>query len=360
MERALSAPGKLFLSGEYAVLWGGAARVLAVGPRTAALVRRRQDTRVQVLLEEGRLEGRTTPFGVAWEGAVPAGFSFVARTLDEALRAHGREALGLQLAVAPSATGANGQKLGMGGSACATVLAAEAARFVLAERFDALKIALAAHAAGQGGKGSGGDVAASFAGGVLRYRRYDVSALAAASNTGRYGAALLAAPPVDLWRLAAPRVAMAYAFTGASASTRVLIAQVEAQLAEEGRQRFVERSDALGHAVEEGLAGGDFQAFREAVAAQHALLLTLGPLETEGMRRVLALAGAYGCAGKLSGAGGGDGCILFAPGVEAREELLAGLAARGLHAFALEPEPGVRGEARADARLAQWLDAAGT
>ena len=65
MERALSAPGKLFLSGEYAVLWGGAARVLAVGPRTAALVRSRQDTRVQVLLEEGRLDGRATPFGVA-------------------------------------------------------------------------------------------------------------------------------------------------------------------------------------------------------------------------------------------------------------------------------------------------------
>ena len=39
MERALSAPSKLFLCGEYAVLWGGAARVLAVGPRAEALVR---------------------------------------------------------------------------------------------------------------------------------------------------------------------------------------------------------------------------------------------------------------------------------------------------------------------------------
>ncbi|MBF5042586.1 phosphomevalonate kinase [Aggregicoccus sp. 17bor-14] len=358
MERALSAPGKLFLSGEYAVLWGGVARVLAVGPRTHALVRRRQDTRVQVVLEEGRLEGRATPFGVAWEGAVPAGFAFVARTLDEALRAHGRDALGLQLAVAPSAVGANGHKLGMGGSACATVLAAEGARSVLSERFDALKLALASHAAGQGGKGSGGDVAASFAGGVLRYRRYDVAALLSASNSSRYGAALLEAPPVDLWRLPAPRVAMAYAFTGASASTRVLITQVETQLEAEGRARFMQRSDALGLAVEEGLAGGDFRAFREAVEAQHALLLELGPLETEGMRRVLALAGSYGCAGKLSGAGGGDGCILFAPSQEARAELLEGLAARGLYALPLEPEAGVRGEAHADPRLTQWLEAA--
>ncbi|MDQ3274735.1 MAG: phosphomevalonate kinase, partial [Actinomycetota bacterium] len=38
MQRALSAPGKLFLAGEYAVLWGGTARIAAVGPRTFASV----------------------------------------------------------------------------------------------------------------------------------------------------------------------------------------------------------------------------------------------------------------------------------------------------------------------------------
>ena len=44
MDRTLSAPGKLFLTGEYAVLWGGVARVLAVGPRVHALVRPRTDS----------------------------------------------------------------------------------------------------------------------------------------------------------------------------------------------------------------------------------------------------------------------------------------------------------------------------
>lgn len=197
MERALSAPGKLFVSGEYAVLWGGVSRVAAVAPRTSALVRTRTDSQVHLCLEEGTLAGRTTPRGVRWEREVPAGFAFVARTVDEALRAHGRESVGFDLAISPSAVGPNGKKLGMGGSACATVLASEAARFVLEERYDALKLALVAHALGQGGKGSGGDVAASFAGGVLRYRRYEVSALAEAANTGRFRAALLEAPPVD-------------------------------------------------------------------------------------------------------------------------------------------------------------------
>lgn len=357
MERALSAPGKLFISGEYAVLWGGVSRVAAVGPRTAALVRRRADSRVNVCVEEGTLAGWTTPRGVRWEREVPPGFSFVARTLDEVLRLHGREGVGFDLAVAPSAVGPNGLKLGMGGSACATVLAADAARFVLEEKFDSLKVALVAHAAAQGGKGSGGDVVASHAGGVVRYRRYEVKGLIDSSNTGGYRAALDAAPAVDVWRLPVPRVSMGYAFTGESASTRVLISQVEARMGEAGRQAFVERSNALGQEIETGLGGGDFRAFGEAVREQHALLQELGPLETEPMQRVLSLASAYGCVGKQSGAGGGDGCILFAPDAQQRAALLEGIRARGFHTLELEGEGGVRGEAQPEPRLRAWLDA---
>jgi phosphomevalonate kinase len=357
MERALSAPGKLFVSGEYAVLWGGVARVAAVAPRTAALVRRRADARVHVCLEEGTLKGSTTPKGVRWEGEVPPGFAFVARTLDEALRAHGRQSVGFELALAPSAVGPGGLKLGMGGSACATVLAADAARFILEDRFDTLKLALVAHALGQGGNGSGGDVAASFAGGVLRYRRYEVSALMTASNAGGFRSALQESPPVDVWRLPSPKVALAYAFTGESASTRVLISQVEARRDEAARQTFVARSDALGHEIETGLGGADFRALKEAVTAQQALLQELGPTETEAIRRILAIASSYGCAGKQSGAGGGDGCILFAPSTDARAELMKGLEARGFHSMTLDVEPGLRGEGQADPRLRAWLDA---
>jgi len=186
MNRALSAPGKLFLSGEYAVLWGGTARIAAVGPRTGALVRRRPDREVHVALADGRLVGAATPLGVGWPGKVPAAFEFVARALDLALRAHARESLGFELALAPGAT-ALGYKLGVGGSARAAVLAAEAARFILEERFDTLKLALLAHRVAQG-SGSGGDVAAIFAGGVIRYRRYDVRPLLEAASPRRWPA----------------------------------------------------------------------------------------------------------------------------------------------------------------------------
>ncbi|MBX5481943.1 MAG: phosphomevalonate kinase [Myxococcaceae bacterium] len=355
MQRALSAPGKLFLSGEYAVLWGGTARIGAVGPRTAALVRRRADRDIHLVLAEGRIVGTTTPVGVRWKGDVPPGFFFAARTLDEALRAHGAEALGFELAIAPSPTSPDGHKLGMGGSACATVLAAEAARFVLEDRYDALKLALLAHGKAQQLKGSGGDVAAIFAGGIVRYRRYAIDALVRASDSGRLAAALAESPPVDLWRLPSPKVHLAYAFTRKSASTRVLIGEVESRLGEEGRVAFVRTSDQLGDQLEEGLLRGDFAAVREAARELEVALASLGPLETEAMRQVIALAETCGCAGKLSGAGGGDGCILFAPDEDALHALTATLAARGFHAFALSQEPGLRGEGSADPELLSWL-----
>lgn len=357
MERALSAPGKLFLSGEYAVLWGGTARIAAVEPRCQALVRRRADRQVHLLLESGRLAGQATPLGVNWKGEVPADFHFVARAVDLAFRAHGAESLGFTLALSPSERAADGAKLGIGSSARATVLAAEASRFVLEARFDALKLALVAHASAQGGKGSGGDVAASFAGGVVRYRRYPVEGFLAAAGSGLLTSLLSTAPPVDLWRLSTVKACLAFAFTGESRSTTGLIGDVEARLDAPMRQRFVERSDALGEALEAAVVSGDLVAVREAVEGLRGLLAELGPLETEPMRRIVAIAEAYGCAAKQSGAGGGDGCIVFCPDAEVRASLVEALGARGFLSRPLEISAGLRGEALESPLLGSWLAA---
>ncbi len=357
VQRALSAPGKLFLSGEYAVLWGGTARIAAVGPRTQAFVRRRADREVHVVLDEGRLVGHATHIGVGWGGEVPEGFRFVARTLDEALRAHGREVLGLELALAPSPMAPNGRKLGLGGSARATVLAAEAVRFVLEEKFDALKLSLLAHGKAQGLKGSGGDVAAIYAGGIVRYRRYDVGPLAQASGTGALAAALAGSPAVDLWRLPSPKVHLSYAFTEQSASTRLLITEVERRLGEDGRAAFVAETDGWGEVLERGILEGRFELIAEATERLEALLAGLGPLETEPMRQIVALARTHGSAGKMSGAGGGDGCILFSPDEQAQRATLEALGSRGFYTFPLTLEQGIRGEAAPDPLLTSWLRA---
>ncbi len=357
MQRALSAPGKLFLAGEYAVLWGGAARLCAVGPRVSALVRRRADREVHVVLRDGRLVGRTTPAGARWEGGeVPEAYRFVARAIDEALRAVGKEPLGFDFAVAPSPVSPEGRKLGFGGSALATVLASEASRFVLEGKFDALKLALLSHASAQGGRGSGADVACSFAGGIVRYRRFEVAPLMDASTAGTLGAALSGSPPVEVWKLPAPKLALGYAYTRQSASTPKMVTKVEAQLSREARARFVVQSDAHGDALERGLSSGDFALVRDAVEALQVLLATLGQgVLTEEMAQIIALCRTVGASAKLSGAGGGDGCVLFAPDEGVLTAAVEALGARGFHAFPLTVEGGLRGEASASPALLQWL-----
>lgn len=337
------------------MLWGGTARIAAVGPRGTALVRRREDREVHLAIDGGRLRGFATPLGVNWNGSPPKEFSFAARALSAAVRMHGKEALGFELALSPSPLEPAGGKPGLGGSARATLLAAEAARYILEERFDALKLAVVAHWEVQGGKGSGGDIAAIFAGGMIRYRRYPLERLDDARKRGDLIAALAGAPSVDIWRLPVAPVSLSYAFSGDSASTPNLIAEVESWMPPPRREKFVDRSEVLGDSLEKAIAAGNFEAIREAVEGLHALLRGLGPLETEPMRRILAIARTYGACGKISGAGGGDGCILFSPDADSQGAMLEGFKARGIWALSMPLEPGLRGELQTDETLQSWL-----
>ena len=92
----------------------------------------------------------------------------------------------------------------------------------------------------------------------------------------------------------------------------------------------------------------------ESTAGLQELLGSLGPLETETIARILALARSAGCAGKMSGAGGGDGCVLFAPDAVTAKGLLDSLRARGIQAFELSIEGGLRGEPGSRG-LERWL-----
>ncbi len=355
MERTLSAPGKLFLSGEYAVLWGGTARVAAVGPRLHALVRTRVDRQVDVVLASGRLSGAATPAGVHWNQKVPEEFHFAATTFDLALRLAGTEGPGFSVAFESSPT-LDGQKLGMGSSARATVLAAEAARVGLEARFDALKLALVAHADAQLGKGSGGDVAACFAGGIVRYRKYEAAGLLAAAHRGGLMVAMEQSGPVELERIGEPAFPLVFAFSGQSASTTGLVSEVERRLDTKGRLRFVERSDGLGDALEHGLLRKDFGAVEAASNELQALLWELGVTRDEALERILLLARTFGCVGKQSGAGGGDGAVIFAPHEAAQRELTDALRARDIYAVAVSPERGLQGEVTRQPELKSWLD----
>jgi phosphomevalonate kinase len=265
--------------------------------------------------------------------------------------------LGFELALSPSPQAPDGRKLGFGGSASATLLSGELGRFILEESFDPLKLALLVHGTAQGRLGSGADVAAVFAGGVVRYRRYSLEKLFNGSTSGQLSSALAQAPAVDLRRLPTPPLNLSYAFSGESASTPALIAEVERRVSPDSRARFVSNSDQLGEALERAILTQDFASLRQSVSELQGLLASLGGLQTEPLRRMVAIARSYGGAAKMSGAGGGDGCILFSPDAEAQRAMIEGLRARGFWCTPLSLEAGLRGEPHADEKLRAWLNA---
>jgi phosphomevalonate kinase len=140
-----TAPGKLIVTGEYAVLDGAPAIVIAVDRR--AIARRNATPR------------GSSPFLLAVADEITARRG----AADPAARA------ALEVSVDSTAFYDRMTKLGLGSSAAVTV-AATALALGTADRHEILEIALAAHARAQGplcARGSGADIAASVHGGTI-------------------------------------------------------------------------------------------------------------------------------------------------------------------------------------------------
>jgi phosphomevalonate kinase len=183
-----TAPGKLILTGEYAVLDGAPSIVIAVDRRAVAR-------------HSGAPLG-SSPFlaSVADEIAARRGVK------DRATRA------ALEISVDSAAFYEKLVKLGLGSSAAVTV-AATALALDSTDRDEVLAVALAAHARAQGSRGargSGADIAASVHGGTIVFTR-----------------AGEAAPRIERRRWPSS-VAIVPFFTGVPADTAQLVTRVDA------------------------------------------------------------------------------------------------------------------------------------
>ena len=299
----LRAPGKVFLAGEYAVLERGRpALVVGIDKFLEATV-------------EPAASLAISHRGIVWTGGPPPPelrFAVRAVQLAKPVRPF-RLVYENELAIA-------GKKLGLGGSAAATVLAVRASRPELTGQ-QTLSLALKAHWIEQGGSGSGGDVAASTLGGVLRVAgRIPWRSVEEAMQDQ-----LLEAQPIEARRLAVPGdLRLLLAFTGEPADTRVLVRQVRALAKGDGpRWRVCESAitkacEALSVALESSQREAALQAIRDGAAAM-ALLgeAAKAPIVTEALAKACALASAAGAAAKPSGAGGGDCAVVLAFGDEA-------------------------------------------
>lgn len=262
-----SAPGKLFLFGEYAVLRGAPAVVTAVDQRVVAS---RGDGDAYTVI--GAAADPRLPAAVALHtGGSPAGITVDVRAM-----------------VSQDA------KLGLGSSAASAVVLA-AAMHETADLDTVYRDAYHAHRAFQAGVGSGADVAASCFGGTL---------IARPDLDGRDAPAI---EPVE-WP---HELTVFTVWTGQAADTRKLVAAVDpahrplphlCQLAEAAavafRDRDVDRILVL--ATDYDYALGKLGAAARA------------NIRTRMHDRIARVAREFGATAKPSGAGGGDITLVFA------------------------------------------------
>ena len=284
-EHVARAPGKAVVLGEYAVLEGAPALVLAVDRYCTASIR-------SVPGETSSIETR---FPDPMRSAAPIGRDTGVALVDLVRRVLGGERAAWRASLDSSDFYVAGSKLGLGSSAAALVAFAGAWAAWAGLPRPTLAQAIELHRRFQRGAGSGLDVAASLTGGVIEFRL----------DAGRM-------PHVGSVQL--PKgVGFAGIFAGRSAATPDLLARYHAWRAEKpgeaaDRQRTMERiaesgcaaagrgeSEEFLHAVD--LYGRELEALGHAIGAE---------IVTAEHRALAETARRFGVIYKVSGAGGGD------------------------------------------------------
>lgn len=285
MSLVARAPGKLFLTGEWAVLRGAPALVAAVDRDATVEIELGGDA-VEI---ESLADGRCDRFPLAAPiGSLPGGD---AGAVLAVLRLAGARPVRVRIDTRAFLLGE--RKLGLGRSA-ATLVATAAALAPAASRDDVLARALAGNAALQGGHGSGADVAAAVHGGVIEARA-----------TGRGLAVADRALPAGLQLIAG--------WTGRSAHTPPLLARFAAA----PDTPALDELAGVATDAAEAVARGDAECLLDAVDRSAGLLDRLGtaldlPIVTPELARLVRAANLAGAAAKPAGAGGGDCGIAFA------------------------------------------------
>jgi phosphomevalonate kinase len=286
MRITASAPGKIVLSGEYAVLDGAPAICVAVDRRAVVTIDTHDGDHHVV-----RAPGFTTATGrfEAGEGELTwlsGGRDF---GLFEAVWAASRPAAGAGPVAISLQTGAfrdpsSGSKLGLGSSAAlAAALAVALEAMGGACAHDA---AHAAHRRFQGDSGSGVDVACSLAGGVIEYRMPDRQSQPLAWPRGLHCSVL---------------------WSGVAAATRGRVVRFGGQPDSASRSELLEASSAVAAALEKGRAAAVLETLGEytRVLLRFDAAHGLGIFEA-GHASLAGYPAAEGVVYKPCGAGGGD------------------------------------------------------
>jgi phosphomevalonate kinase len=318
MSYRASAPGKVVLLGEYAVLDGAHALSMAVGRRCEARLAPAEQCRLTTLMPD--------PSEHAFEPGQASGSALIDAMLATAQFAPPWP--GWTATIDSSAFFSGSRKLGLGSSAAALVAFAGVWWAAAGKRGKpSLSDLIRCHRAFQGGAGSGIDVATALAGGTIEF-------------------SLDPANEAQIGLVGLPKsVGFAGIFAGGSASTPNLVGHyrhwADARPAEAAALR-----QRMGAVADEGCAAvkeQDGAALVAAMAAYGHCLDSLGQaigadLVTGAHRAIARLAENFGLAYKVSGAGGGDVGIACGLDADALAAFSAAAEAQGFAAIPLAVE----------------------
>ena len=285
-----SAPGKVVLSGEYAVLDGAPAICMAIERRALVVMTVIDDefstVRAAAYTDEiGRF--RAADGVLHWQHGreIFAIVDSVSRIADVTLAS-----LNIDLDSSEFIDAATGQKIGIGSSAAITVALMAAATGTV----DSAKIAILAqraHADLQGGVGSGVDIACSLNGGLIEYRIEGASVAALTWPEGLH------------YRLV---------WTGRAASTRDKLSKLDTAISKPSRVRLAGASERMALAWRSFDAAriiSEYRFYNESLL-EFSVDHDLGILDA-GHAELQQAASADNLVYKPCGAGGGDIGIVF-------------------------------------------------
>lgn len=336
----VSASGKLFVAGEYAVVEAGYPAVLVAVDRHVT---------VRLAPAEGAGSIASDQYGrlpVVWRrdghrvvldhDSRPFDYVLAAIDVVERFAAEQGRTLGFyDITIASELDDQSGRKFGLGSSAAVTAATVRALDRFYELRLPTeqlLRLALLATVA-VNPMGSGGDVAASLYGGWIRYAALDrewlraAQADAVASGADRPLTVLLAAdwPGLSVRRLPTPEsMRLIVGWTGVPASTTRLVEAMQSRKgsAESHYPDFLAASRECVDALADAIERDDAPAAKEQIRRARGLLTSLAraagvDIETPALRTLCEAAQAVGAAAKSSGAGGGDcGIVLVDAGTD--------------------------------------------
>lgn len=338
MKVQVSAPGKLFLAGEYAVVEAGYPAMIAAMNQYLTVTIETSNSGTVFSSQQGIM----IPWERSGEEIMPQSGSSYAlifsavRVAEAYMRALGQQTAALYALSVDSQLddSQSGTKYGLGSSGALTVATIKAVLAYHGQEVDAYRLyQLASLSQLQlGMAGSFGDLAASSYGGVIAYHSLDRDWLKGLLEEHTL-LEILDMPwkDVKIERLSLPApLSLLIGWTGQAASTDSLVNQVgqgRSQDEKENSHRdFLQKSKVCLGGIIWACQQGDADRFQAGIAENRRLLQEFAHkmdlnIETLALAKLCQLAEEEGAVAKSSGAGGGDCGIAFASQVQQAEKI---------------------------------------